>query len=181
GLVRLGFEPLPRFALVPGALLLPLAASAVPAARLPAARVAVPLAGLAFAAAVFFVAGAGDRGGGRLWGGAESMGALTRLDAEDRALADYLRAHRAPGERVMIEPLAFAEIAIAAAGGVPQVDAVTLVQTREPSATVAETLRATGARWLAAHDDGRPSAWTRRLPDWPADAVELGRWRLIHR
>jgi hypothetical protein len=178
GLVRLGFEPLPRFALVPGALLLPLAASAVPEARLAAARVAAPLAGLVFAAVVLAVAGVG---GERRWGGAESMGALTRLDTEDRALADYLRAHRAPGERVMIEPIAFDEIAIAAAAGVPQVDAVTLAQTREPSGTVAETMRTTGARWLAAHDDGRPDAWTRRLPDWPADALELGRWRLIHR
>jgi 4-amino-4-deoxy-L-arabinose transferase-like glycosyltransferase len=181
GLLRLGFEPLPRFALVPGALLLPLAAMAFPATRLPAARAAVPLSGLAFAAAVFVVARVDGAGGGRLWGGAESMGALTRLDAEDRALADYLRAHRAPGERVMIEPLAFADIAIAAAGGVPQVDAVTLIETRAPARTLAETARATGARWLAAHDDDRPSAWTRRLPDWPADALELGRWRIVHR
>jgi hypothetical protein len=180
GLVLLSFEPLPRFALVPGALLLPLAASAIPAARLAAARVAVPLSGLAFAAVVLVVASVGGSGG-RLWGGAESLGALTRLDAEDRALADTLRAHRAPGERVMIEPLAFDEIAIAAAAGVSQLDAVTLVQTREPSRTVDETVRATGARWLAAYDDGRPSSWTKRLPDWPADALELGRWRLIHR
>jgi len=178
GLGRLEFEPLPRFALVPGALLLPLAATAFSEARLAAARAAVPLSGLAFAAVVLAVAGVG---GERRWGGAESMGALTRLDAEDRALAAYLRAHRAAGERVMIEPLAFDEIAIAAAAGVPQVDAVTLVQTREPAGTVAETLRATGARWIAAHDDGRPAAWTKRLPDWPADALELGRWRLIHR
>jgi 4-amino-4-deoxy-L-arabinose transferase-like glycosyltransferase len=178
GLVRLGFEPLPRFALVPGALLLPFAATAFPAARLPEARAAVPLAGLAFAAAVFAVAGWGRA---RAWGGAESLGALTRLDAEDRALADYLRAHRAPHERVMIEPLAFTEIAIAAAGGVPQTEAVTLTSTREPSGTVAETVRATGARWLAAHDDDRASAWTKRLPDWPGDALELGRWRLIRR
>jgi 4-amino-4-deoxy-L-arabinose transferase-like glycosyltransferase len=181
GLVRLGFEPMPRFALVPGALLLPLAATAFAPARVSLARAAVPLSALALAAAVLVVARVGDGGGGRLWGGAESMGALTRLDAEDRALADYLRAHRAPGERVMIEPLAFAEIAIAAAGGVPQTDTVTLAQTREPAATVAETLRATGARWLAAHDDERPSGWTKRLPDWPPDALEFGRWRLIHR
>jgi 4-amino-4-deoxy-L-arabinose transferase-like glycosyltransferase len=180
GLVRLGFEPLPRFALVPGALLLPFAAMALRAARLPAARAVVALGGVTFAAVVFFVASAFPRDL-RLWGGAESMGALTRLDAEDRALADHLRAHRGPHERVMIEPLAFAEIAIAAAGGVPQTDAVTLTQTREPSRTVAETMRTTGARWLAVHDDGRPSAWKRRLPDWPADATALGRWRLVRR
>jgi 4-amino-4-deoxy-L-arabinose transferase-like glycosyltransferase len=180
GLVRLGFEPLPRFALVPGALLLPLAATAFSPARMRLGRAAIPLAGAAFAVVVFLVATSSP---GRAWGGAESMGALTRLDAEDRALADHLRAHRAPGERVMIEPLSFAEIAIAAAGGVPQTDAVTLVQTREPSRTVAETLRATGAAWLAAYDDDRPSAWTKRLPDWPRDASAraFGRWRVIHR
>jgi hypothetical protein len=81
----------------------------------------------------------------------------------------------------MIEPLAFTEIAIAAAGGVPQTESVTLAQTREPSPTVAETMRATGARWLVARDDDRPSAWTRRLPDWPRDALRIGRWRVIHR
>ena len=178
GLVRLGFEPMPRFALVPGALLLPFAATAWPAARMAAARAGVPLAALAFALVVFVVA---EWGRARAWGGAESMGALTRLDAEDRALAASLRARRAPHERVMLEPMSFAEIAIAAAGGVPQTKAVTLVETREPSATVAETLRVTGARWIAAYDDDRPSAWTRRLPDWPRDALELGRWRLIHR
>ena len=178
GLVRLGFEPLPRFAVVPGTLLLPFAAMALPARRMPAARVAVPLLGATFAVLIFVIAGWGRS---RLWGGAESMGALTRRDAADRALADYLRAARAPGERVMIEPLAFAEIAIAAAGGVPQTDVVTLSITREPAATVAETMRVTGARWMAARADDRPSTWTTRLPDWPADALELGRWRLIHR
>ena len=178
GLVRLGFEPLPRFAVVPGTLLLPFAAMALPARRMPAARVAVPLLGATFAVLIFVIAGWGRA---RLWGGAESMGALTRLDAEDRLLADHLRAHRAPHERVMIEPVAFAEIAIAAAGGVPQTDVVTLSQTRDPSPTVAETMRVTGARWMAARADDRPSTWTTRLPDWPRDALELGRWRLIHR
>jgi 4-amino-4-deoxy-L-arabinose transferase-like glycosyltransferase len=178
GLGRLGFEPLPRFALVPGALLLPLAAAAVPAARLAAARRWVPLLGAAFAVAVFVVASAS---GPRRWGGAESMGALTKLDEEDRALAGFLRAHRAPNEPVMIEPLSFAEIAIEAAAGVPQTDAVTLVVTREPRATLAETARATGARWIAARADDAPWAWTRRWPDWPGDALEFGRWRLIRR
>jgi 4-amino-4-deoxy-L-arabinose transferase-like glycosyltransferase len=196
GLVRLEFEPLPRFALVPGALLLPLAATAVPLPRLPAARAAAALSGLAFAVAAFAVAASA---GPRVWAGAESVGALTRLDAEDRALAEHLRARRAPGERVMIEPLAFAEIAIAAAGGVPQTDMVTLAQTREPAGTVGQTARATGATWFAAYDDDRPEAWTRRLPDWPADArgvvkleqppersssfasfATFGRWRVIH-
>jgi hypothetical protein len=117
----------------------------------------------------------------RVWGGAESNGALTRLDAEDRDLAAYLAAHRAPGERIMIEPYGFSEIAVTEAAGVPETLSMTLVVTREPSATVAETTRATGARWIAAYEDDRPRRWTRRLPDWPPDALEVGRWRLIHR
>jgi hypothetical protein len=178
GLLRLSFEPLPRFALVPGALLLPFAAMAVPSSRLGVARVAVPLVAAAFAVVVFVVATAGRP---RIWGGAESNGALTRLDDEDRALADALRARRAPGERVMIEPFGFAEIAIIERAGVPATDAVTLSMTREPGPTVAETMRATGARWMAAHEDERAGRWTRRLPDWPRDALEVGQWRLIHR
>jgi hypothetical protein len=180
GLLRLRFEPLPRFALVPGALLLPLAAAVVPRARLAAARLAVPLAGLAFSVVAFAVASAGTRGPtGRLWGGAESMGALTRLDGEDRALASYLRAHRAPHERVMLEPLTFAEIAIAEEAGVPATESMTLTVTREPGPSVAESARATGARWFAAYD--HPGGWASRLPDWPSDAVALGRWRLAYR
>jgi 4-amino-4-deoxy-L-arabinose transferase-like glycosyltransferase len=180
GLLRLRFEPLPRFALVPGALLLPLAAAVVPRARLAAARVATPLAGVAFAIVAFAVATASARGpAGRAWGGAESMGALTRLDAEDRALVTYLRAHRAPHERVMLEPLTFAEIAIAEEAGVPETESMTLTVTREPGPTVAETARATGARWFAAYD--HPGGWASRLPDWPGDAVRLGRWQLVYR
>jgi 4-amino-4-deoxy-L-arabinose transferase-like glycosyltransferase len=180
GLGRLSFEPLPRFAIVPGALLLPFAAAFVARERLAAARVLVPALGAGFAFAAFVIACAGHP---RIWGGAESMGALTRLDGEDRALAAHLRAHRAPHERVMIEPFAFNEIGIAAAAGVPHVDAVMLTVTREPAATLAETTRETGARWVAAYDDDRPERWTRRLPDWPHDGqqLELGRWRLVHR
>jgi hypothetical protein len=178
GLLRLSFEPLPRFALVPGALLLPLAAAAVPPSRLPAARAGVPLSGAAFAALMFVIATAGQ---GRIWGGAESNGALTRLDDEDRALATHLRAHRLPGERVMIEPFNYAEIAVTEEAGVPAPQSITLAVTREPGATVEGTMSATGARWLAAHEDDRAHGWTRRLPDWPRDAMEVGRWRLIHR
>ena len=178
GLLRLSFEPLPRFALVPGALLLPFAARAVPPARLALARLGVPLAGAAFAVAGFVVATVGRE---RIWGGAESNGALTRLDGEDRALAAYLRAHRAPGEPVMIEPFGYADIAVVEAAGVPAPQSITLAVTRAPRPTVAETMRALGARWMAAYDDGRPEAWTSRLPDWPRDAVEIGRWRLVHR
>jgi hypothetical protein len=178
GLARLSFEPLPRFALVPGTLLLPFAAAAVPASRRAVARVVAPLAGVAFAAVMFLVATTGRP---RVWGGAESNGALTRLDAEDRDLAAYLAAHRAPGERIMIEPYGFSEIAVTEAAGVPETLSMTIVVTREPSSTIAETTRATGARWIAAYEDDRPLRWTRRLPDWPPDALEVGRWRLIHR
>ncbi|HSZ81380.1 MAG TPA: glycosyltransferase family 39 protein [Polyangia bacterium] len=176
GLVRLSFEPLPRFALVPGALLLPFAAAVVPAARLAAARVAIPLGGAVFAIAVFAIALCH---GPRIWGGAESNGALTRLDDEDRALAAYLRAHRPRGERVMIEPFNYADIAITEAAGVPATESITLAVSRAPRATVAETLRATGARWMAVHVDDRPDGWLTRFPDWPRDALAIGRWRLV--
>jgi hypothetical protein len=175
GVLRLAFEPLPRFALVPGTLLLPFAAALVPPAREAAARAGVVLSALAFAATVWLVATVGRP---RLWGGAESLGALTRLDAEDRALAAHLRAHRAPGDRVMIQPFGYDEIAILAEARVPAAEAITLSVTRTPGPTVAETRRTTGARWLAGRADG-PDAWTRLLPDWPRDAVELGRWRLL--
>ncbi|HTA20124.1 MAG TPA: hypothetical protein VK989_12585, partial [Polyangia bacterium] len=176
GLVRLGFEPLPRFALVPGALLLPFAAAAVPAARVAVARVAIPAAGAVFALAVFVVAASH---GPRIWGGAESNGALTRLDGEDRALGAYLRAHRSRGERVMIEPFAYADIAITEAAGVPAPESITLAVTRAPRATLAETVRATGARWIAVHADSRPDGWRAHFPDWPRDALEIGQWRLV--
>ena len=89
GLATQSFEPLARFGLVPGALLLPFAATALPEARLAAARWATLLGASGFSVVVWLVATAG---GGRIWAGAESMGALTRLDDEDRALAAHLRA-----------------------------------------------------------------------------------------
>jgi hypothetical protein len=174
GLLFLSFEPLPRFALVPGVLLLPLAASAVPLARARALRATVVATALGFSAAVMLVATVGRP---RIWAGAESMGPLTRVDAEDRALADWLRAHRQPGERVMLEPLAFAEIGVAHLARVPMSESITLTVTREPRATVAASAAATGARWLAGYD--QPGGWPRRLPDWPPDAMAFGRWRLI--
>ena len=45
------------------------------------------------------------------------------------------------------------DIALTHASGTPAARSVTLVQTRQPGRTVAETLAATGTRWLAAHDD----------------------------
>ena len=118
-------------------------------------------------------------GEGRVWPGAESLAPLTRLDGEDRALADYLRAHRQPGERVLIEPLDFADIVIAHAARVPAPLSVSLAITRQAETTVAATLARTGAAWLAVYDGG-PSSWGRRLAaDWPADSLRFGRWKLL--
>jgi hypothetical protein len=178
GLLFQSFEPLARFALVPGALLLPLAVSALPPP--PARARAFQVGGLAsaalFSVAVWLVATVGRE---RIWAGAESMGALTRLDGEDRALAGYLRAQRPPGAPVMIEPHAFADIAIEHAAGVPWTEAVSLIVTREPGPTVADTLRTTGARLLVGYD--QDGGWPRRLPDWPARDLRFGRWRVVAR
>ena len=123
GLALQSFEPLARFALVPGALLLPLAATVVPPARAGRFRAATAAAAAAFSIAVWLVATVGRE---RIWAGAESMGAVTRLDREDRELARHLRAQRRPHEPVMIEPVAFAEIGIAHAAGVPWTESITL-------------------------------------------------------
>jgi hypothetical protein len=176
GLVLQSFEPLARFALVPGTLLLPLAVGALPPARERAFRIGSVAAAALFSVVIWLVATVGRE---RIWAGAESMGALTRLDGEDRALARYLREHRPPGAPVMIEPHAFADIGIEHAAGVPWTEAVSLIVTREPGPTVAETLRATGARFLVGYDQA--GGWPRRLPDWPARDLRFGRWRLIDR
>jgi 4-amino-4-deoxy-L-arabinose transferase-like glycosyltransferase len=176
GLVLQSFEPLARFALVPGTLLLPLAVGTLPPTRERAFRVGSLAAAALFSVVIWLVATVGRE---RIWAGAESMGALTRLDGEDRALARYLRAQRPPGAPVMIEPLAFADIGIEHAAGIPWTEAISLIVTREPRDTVAETLRATGARFLVGYD--RDGGWPRRLPDWPARAVRFGHWRLLAR
>jgi hypothetical protein len=110
------------------------------------------------------------------------MGAVTRLDREDRELARTLREHRRPHERVMIEPFAFADIGIEHAAGVPWTESITLIVTREPRATVAESMQATGARFIVGYD--RDQGWPRRLPDWPGAThveVQIGHWRLVSR
>jgi hypothetical protein len=194
GLLFQSFEPLARFAVVPGVLLLPLAATAVPAASTSARRflVATAAAATAFSIVVWLVASVGRE---RIWAGAESMGALTRLDGEDRALAGWLRAHRRPHEPVMIEPLAFADIGIAHAAGVPWTEAITLIVTREPRATVADSFLATGARFLVGYDRSDGTGWPQRLPDWPQNdnqnvdnqnddnvgGTRFGRWRVLRR
>jgi hypothetical protein len=181
GLLFQSFEPLARFAIVPGALLLPLAATAVTPARARVFRIGVAASAVAFSIAVWLVAAAGRE---RIWAGAESMGAVTRLDGEDRELARWLRAHRRPGETVMIEPLAFADIGIAHAAGVAWTESISLIVTRTPRATVADTMLATGARFVAGYERDDGTGWPQRLPDWPKDgdrAVRLGRWRVISR
>jgi hypothetical protein len=89
----------------------------------------------------------------------------------------------------MIEPLAFAEIAVAHAAGVPWTESVTLIVTREPRATLADTLLSTGARFVVGYDrlrgdDGAPG-WPRRLPDWATapqgQRVSIGGWRIVAR
>jgi 4-amino-4-deoxy-L-arabinose transferase-like glycosyltransferase len=176
GLATQSFEPLARFGLVPGALLLPLAATALPAGRTAAFRWATLLASGAFSLVVWLVATAG---GGRIWAGAESMGALTRLDAEDRDVAADLRKIRPPGARVMIEPLAFAEIGIAHAAGLPWQEAVTLTITRTPRGTVRDSLLSTGALLMVGYD--QPGGWPRTLPDWPRRGQSFGHWIVIGR
>ena len=179
GLALQSFEPLARFALAPGALLLPLAATLVPPARAGRFRATTAAAAAAFSIAVWLAATVGRD---RIWAGAESMGAVTRLDREDRDLARHLRAQRRPHEPVMIEPVAFAEIGIAHAAGVPWTESITLIVTREPRATVGESMRATGARFVVGYDKDR--GWPRRLPDWPTSPTtqtRIGHWRVVDR
>ncbi|HSY37912.1 MAG TPA: glycosyltransferase family 39 protein [Polyangia bacterium] len=176
GLIAQSFEPLARFALIPGVLLLPLAVSAVPIERARAFQAGAFASAAAFSVVVWLVATVGRE---RIWAGAESMGALTRLDGEDRALAAHLRAVRRPGERIMIEPFSFAEIGIAHAAGIPWTESVTLIVTRAPRATARESLLSTGAEYLVGYD--RPGGWPARLPDWPRGGARFGHWIVIGR
>jgi hypothetical protein len=183
GLVAQSFEPLARFALVPGALLLPLAVSLVPLERARAFRLGALASAGVFSLAIWLVATVGRE---RIWAGAESMGALTRLDGEDRALAAHLRAIRQPGQRVMIEPFAYADIGIAHAARIPWTEDVTLIVTREPGATVRDSLLSTGAELLVGYD--RPGGWPSRLAGWPRgrgesplEGARFGHWIVIGR
>jgi len=178
GLVLGEFEPLPRFAIAPGAVLLPLAAGWLVSrwgAR-PRAALLGMTAGLAVALSGVTEALAFARPG-RSWSGAECLGPLTRLDAEDRALADFLRTHRGPEEGVFIDPLGFTDIVIIEAAGIPIEKAATLSWTRTPSPTLAQTRARTGASWFAAHD----ASWGRApIADWPSDGLRFGGWRVAH-
>jgi 4-amino-4-deoxy-L-arabinose transferase-like glycosyltransferase len=184
GLLLLSFEPLPRFALIPGALLLPLAAEVAATRWRPGRCCASIVASAALLSAVVLLVA--WHGPGRVWSGAESFAPMTRLDGEDRALADYLRAHRQPDDRVLIEPLDFADIVIAHAARIPAPLTVSLSITRHAEPTLAATLARTGARWLAVYDDERadasPESWGRRFAaEWPPDSQRFGHWRLLHR
>jgi len=178
GLVLGEFEPLPRFAIAPGAVLLPLCAAELVRRWDPRPRTA--LLGLTVALAVVFSAtieGLAFARPGRSWSGAECLGPLTRLDAEDRAVADFLRTHRRPEEGVFVDPLGFTDIVIIEAAGIPIEQAATLSWTRTPSPTLAETRARTQASWFAAHDD----SWGKTpIADWPSDGARFGGWRVAH-
>jgi 4-amino-4-deoxy-L-arabinose transferase-like glycosyltransferase len=179
GLLLLSFEPLPRFALIPGALLLPLAAEAAGTRwSTRGCRVATVASAALFSAVVLVVAWTGRA---RVWSGAESFAPITRLDGEDRALADYLRAHREPTDRVLIEPLEFADIVIAHAARVPAPLTVSLSITRHPEATLAATLSLTATRWLAVYDAPGGTWFPLFAADWPANTQAFGHWRLLSR
>jgi len=173
------FEPLARFALAPGVVLLPLAAESLwlMAAdhrsrwRVNAAVVASALS--LWAAAVALTFGRP----GRIWTGAESISPITRLDGEDRALARYLSQHRDPREGVFIDTFGFADIIIAHAARVPAPRVATLAQTRELGPSLADARSRSGASWFALHDQ----SWGRgAIPDWPANTRRFGHWRLAH-
>jgi len=188
GLLLGSFEPLPRFGLAPGAVLLPLAAAAlcdVTAGRrwlAPAPLVAGGALALSALALVLANGGFGPgRATGRIWTGAESLAPLTRLDAEDRALAEHIAAHRRPEEGVYLDTVGFADIVVAHAARVPAPRSVTLAATRDPFGAGGGTLAAararTGAAWFAVHD----RSWGRiAVADWPADSLRFGQWRLAH-
>lgn len=180
GLVFGKFEPLARFAIVPGALLLPIAASRLVEAR---GRWAISprrpiVATGAFAVGLALVLElVANVGSGRIWGGAESFEAVTRLDREDRDVARYLERNVRPEEGVFVDPFGFSDISIVHAANIPVARVATLAWTRTPSATLAETRRRTQASWFAAHD----WSWGKSaIPDWPADGVRFGRWRVAH-
>lgn len=178
GLVLSQFEPLARFAIAPGAVLVPLASAEIVSCwgRRPRAALVTGFVALAvILSGVLEVLAFAQPG--RSWAGAESLGPLTRIDAEDRALAIYLRAHRRPEEGVFIDPLGYADIAIVAEAGIPIGMAANLSSTRTPSPTLAEMRARTAASWFAAHD----ASWGRTpIPDWPGDGLRFGGWRLAH-
>jgi len=172
------FEPLPRFAIAPGAILLPVAATLLQRAwgrRPPAQLSALVVGGMVVLVGLLEIASHGRPG--RAWEGPESLSPLTRMEPDDRALAAYLEQHRQTEEGVFIDPLGFTDIVIVHAARIPAARAATLAQTRSPSPTLAETRARTQSSWFAAHD----LSWGKTtIADWPADGLRFGGWRLAH-
>ena len=79
---------------------------------------------------------------GRIWGGAESFEAVTRLDGEDRELAGFLERHVGPQEGVFVDPFGFTDIVIVHAARIPAARSATLAWTRTPSPTLGRDPRA---------------------------------------
>ncbi|MEO5768256.1 MAG: glycosyltransferase family 39 protein [Polyangia bacterium] len=173
------FEPLPRFAIGPGAALLPVAASALLSLPLFAtarrASLGVTVAAVLIAASALLAAFARPD---RIWAGAESIGPLTRLDSEDRGLALYLLQYRRPQEAVFIDTFGYVDAVIAHAARVPAPLTTTLAHTRTPSATLRQSRARTGASWFAYH----ALSWAKTLPpDWPASKEQrFGGWHLAY-
>jgi len=172
------FEPLPRFAIAPGTILLPVAATLLQRSwgtRSPAEPRLLVAGGAVVLVGLLEVLTYGRRG--RAWEGPESLSPLTRMEPDDRALATYLERNRRPEEGVFIDPLGFTDIVIIHAARIPAGRAATLSQTRTPSATLAETRARTQSSWFAAHD----LSWGKDpIPDWPSDGLRFGGWRLAH-
>jgi hypothetical protein len=193
GLLFGDFEPLPRFAIAPGAVMLPLASAALlsvlmrwsgrsPRSPLPPgwkATITCPIALTGFGTALLsaVVLALAFARSGRIWAGAESVAPLTRLDGEDRELARYLLAHRRKDESAFIDTFGYVDIAITHAARIPASLSASLARTRHPGKTLAESRAVTGASWFAIHD----LSWGKvPVPDWPADSTRFGHWRLAH-
>jgi hypothetical protein len=173
GLLFGDFEPLARFALVPGVLLLPLALDAL-AARLRTPRLAVAVVAGAVAFAVTVSLAAFGRPGA-VRAAAEALAPVTRLERDTRAVARYLAEHRRPRESVFVDTANYVDIMIAHAACVPLPLVATLWRTRVLSDSLAEEHSRSQATLFAAHD----SSWgARPLRDWPAGSVRFGRWRV---
>jgi CBS domain-containing protein len=173
GLVFGNFEPLARFALVPGVLLLPLALDALAVrVRTPRLDVAVAAGAVAFAVTVL-IAAFGRPGAVRA--AAETLAPVTRLERDARAVARYLAEHRRPRESVFVDTANYVDIMIAHAARVPLPQVATLWRTRVLSDSLAEEHSRSQATLFAAHD----SSWgARPLRDWPPGSMRFGRWRV---
>lgn len=167
------FEPLARFALVPGVLLLPLGIAAL-GTRLSerGLGVAVVAGAMAFTIAVS-IAAYGRPGSVRVE--AETLAPITRLERDTRAVAKYLATHRRPRESVFVDTRDYVDIMIAHAARVPLAQVATLWRTRMLSDSLAEEHSRSQATLFAAHD----GSWgARPLRDWPSNSVRFGPWRV---